>query len=56
MDAAGWERAALTARRHRSTRLHALTMAPAAISRGRLRAAGTLVRFAVGPAGSPVRR
>ncbi|WP_236655354.1 glycosyltransferase family 2 protein [Streptacidiphilus carbonis] len=49
LDGMGWNRAALAARRHRSTRLHALTLAPAAISRGKVRAAGTLVRFAVGP-------
>ncbi len=49
LDALGWSEAATAARRHRSTRLHALTLAPAALRRGQTGNARELTRFALGP-------
>ncbi|MFI0719850.1 glycosyltransferase family 2 protein [Streptomyces sp. NPDC021224] len=51
-DAAGWHRAARVARRHVTTRLHALTMVPRALRHGRFGAARSLT----GHAFAPVRR
>jgi GT2 family glycosyltransferase len=49
LDALGWHRAALAARRHRSTRLHAMTLLPAAVRRGHTDSARSLARFALAP-------
>jgi glycosyltransferase involved in cell wall biosynthesis len=46
MDEIGWHRAALVSRRHRSTRLHALTLAPTALRQRDAAAFGRLVRYA----------
>jgi GT2 family glycosyltransferase len=46
MDEIGWHRAALVSRRHRSTRLHALTLAPTALRQGDAAAFRRLVRYA----------
>ncbi|MFC1409140.1 glycosyltransferase family 2 protein [Streptacidiphilus sp. N1-12] len=48
MDRLGWHRAALTARRHLWSRLHALSMVPGALRRGRPDGAAGLIRFALG--------
>jgi glycosyltransferase involved in cell wall biosynthesis len=45
LQARGWTRAARAARLHRSARLHALTLVPAALRRGRTDAALRLVRY-----------
>lgn len=50
LDALGWPGAARAARRHRSTRLHALTLVPSALLSGETSGARTLTRFALGPA------
>ncbi|MFC1400528.1 MULTISPECIES: glycosyltransferase family 2 protein [Streptacidiphilus] len=50
LDRQGWPRAAAVARRHLSTRLHALTLLPGAVRRGNSTGAGTLLRFAALPA------
>ncbi|HTJ68667.1 MAG TPA: glycosyltransferase [Actinospica sp.] len=46
MDEIGWHRAARVSRRHRSTRLHALTLAPTALRQGDAAAFRRLVRYA----------
>jgi len=46
LDAIGWHRAARTARLHLSTRLHALTLVPGALRRGRPAAARALAAHA----------
>jgi len=46
MDQIGWHRAALVSRRHRSTRLHALTLAPTALRQRDAAALRRLVRYA----------
>jgi glycosyltransferase involved in cell wall biosynthesis len=46
MDEIGWHRAALVSRRHRSTRLHALTLAPTALRQRDAAAFRRLVRYA----------
>jgi glycosyltransferase involved in cell wall biosynthesis len=46
MDRIGWHRAALVSRRHRSTRLHALTLAPTALRQRDAAALRRLVRYA----------
>ena len=46
MDQIGWHRAALVSRRHRSTRLHALTLAPTALRQRDAAAFRRLVRYA----------
>ena len=46
MDQIGWHRAALVSRRHRSTRLHALTLAPTALRQRDAAAFARLVRYA----------
>lgn len=46
LDAIGWHRAARTARLHLSTRLHALTLVPGALRRGRPAAARSLAAHA----------
>ena len=46
MDALGWHRAADRARRHVSTRLHALTLVPGALGHGRLAAVRSLAAHA----------
>jgi hypothetical protein len=48
-DAAGWPRAARAARRHVSTRLHALAMVPGALRGGRPADARALARHALTP-------
>ncbi len=45
----GWTRAARAARRHTSSRLHAITELPGAIVHGRRAAIRNLVRHAFGP-------
>ncbi|MBO9578746.1 MAG: glycosyltransferase [Microbacteriaceae bacterium] len=49
----GWRRAARAARAHTSSRLHALTELPGALARGRGRAAGRLLRHALGGLEAP---
>ena len=49
LEALGWHRAALAARRHRSTRLHALTLLPGALRSGQTAGARSLTRFALAP-------
>jgi glycosyltransferase involved in cell wall biosynthesis len=49
LDALGWGEAATAARRHRSTRLHALTLLPGALRRGQTAGARSLTRFALAP-------
>ncbi|MHA6760607.1 glycosyltransferase family 2 protein [Streptacidiphilus sp. PAMC 29251] len=49
MDRLGWHRAARAARRHRSTRLHALTLLPGALRNGHTAGARSLTRFALAP-------
>jgi GT2 family glycosyltransferase len=55
LDAAGWHRAATVARRHVSTRVHALTMVPRALRHRELGVARNLTShaFASRPAGRP---
>jgi GT2 family glycosyltransferase len=45
LEARGWTEAAKAARRHRSARLHALTLVPTALRKGRADAALRLVRY-----------
>ena len=52
MDEIGWHRAALVSRRHRSTRLHALTLAPSALRQRDAAAFRRLVRYAASTGGS----
>lgn len=52
MDAIGWHRAALVSRRHRSTRLHALTLTPSALRQRDAAALRRLVRYAASTKGS----
>ena len=49
LDAMGWHEAATVARRHRSTRLHALTLLPGALRQGHAEGARSLARFALAP-------
>jgi GT2 family glycosyltransferase len=49
MDARGWHRAARVARRYVSSRLHAITLLPAAIKGGQAEGVRTLSRHAFGP-------
>jgi GT2 family glycosyltransferase len=49
LDRLGWHRAAKAARRHRSTRLHALTLVPSALLSGETSGARSLTRFALAP-------
>lgn len=46
LDAIGWSRAAAVSRRHRSARLHALTLVPTALRQHRTDSARHLVRYA----------
>lgn len=50
LDAQGWHRAARTARNHVSSRLHALTVVPQALRRGRGQDVGKLLRHTFAPA------
>ncbi|MEZ0065491.1 glycosyltransferase involved in cell wall biosynthesis [Streptacidiphilus sp. MAP12-20] len=50
LDGLGWSQAAKAARHHFSTRLHALTLVPAALRLGHRDGARTLAGFALGPA------
>jgi glycosyltransferase involved in cell wall biosynthesis len=52
LDELGWPAAATAARRHRSTRLHALTLLPGALRRGQTEGFRSLTRFALAPARS----
>lgn len=56
MDAAGWPRAARAARRHTSTRIHALTQVPVALRAGQVGTARTLAGYAVARAPKPAAR
>lgn len=56
LDALGWHRAARTARRHLSTRLHALTLVPGALRHRRPAAARALAGHAFAPVARPARR
>jgi glycosyltransferase involved in cell wall biosynthesis len=49
LEAGGWPKAARAARRHLSTRIHALTMVPGALKAGRRDGAATLLQFATAP-------
>ncbi len=49
LETLGWHRAAQAARRHRSTRLHALTLLPGALRSGQTAGARSLTRFALVP-------
>jgi GT2 family glycosyltransferase len=49
LDAIGWTEAAEVSRRHRSTRLHALSLVPTALKLGRPDSARQLVRYATSP-------
>jgi glycosyltransferase involved in cell wall biosynthesis len=49
LEARGWTAAARAARRHRSTRLHALTLVPSALRNGRADAALRLARYGASP-------
>ena len=49
LEARGWAEAARAARRHRSARLHALTLVPTALRKGRADAAMRLVRYGASP-------
>lgn len=55
LEAIGWTEAAQVARRHRSARLHALSLVPTALRAGRRDSAARLVRYAASPAGRPSR-
>lgn len=56
LDALGWHRAAVSARRHLSTRLHALTLVPGALAHGRPAAARSLAAHAFAPVARSPRR
>jgi GT2 family glycosyltransferase len=49
LDSIGWTEAAAISRRHRSARLHALTLVPAALKQRRPDSARQLVRYAASP-------
>jgi hypothetical protein len=49
LEARGWTEAAHAARKHRSARLHALTLVPTALKQGRTDAALRLVRYGASP-------
>jgi glycosyltransferase involved in cell wall biosynthesis len=49
LEAMGWTEAAKVARRHRSARLHALTLVPTALRAGRRDSAAKLMRYAASP-------
>jgi GT2 family glycosyltransferase len=49
LDSIGWTEAAAVSRRHRSARLHALTLVPAALKQHRTDSARQLVRYAASP-------
>jgi glycosyltransferase involved in cell wall biosynthesis len=49
LDAIGWTEAAAVSRRHRSARLHALSLVPSALKQRRGDSARTLVRYAASP-------
>lgn len=49
LDSIGWTEAAAISRRHRSARLHALTLVPAALKQHRTDSARQLVRYAASP-------
>jgi len=49
LDSIGWTEAAAVSRRHRSARLHALTLVPAALKQRRTDSARQLVRYAASP-------
>jgi len=49
MDEQGWPRAARAARRYTSSRLHAITLLPAAVRSGTMTGVRSLSRHAFGP-------
>ena len=49
LDSIGWTEAATVSRRHRSARLHALSLVPSALKQRRIDSAGQLLRYASSP-------
>ncbi|HZU57520.1 MAG TPA: glycosyltransferase [Actinocrinis sp.] len=49
LDSIGWAEAAAVSRRHRSARLHALSLVPAALKQRRMDSARQLLRYAASP-------
>jgi hypothetical protein len=49
LDGIGWTEAATVSRRHRSARLHALTLVPSALKQHRPDSARQLLRYAASP-------
>ncbi|HZP50770.1 glycosyltransferase family 2 protein [Actinocrinis sp.] len=49
LDSIGWTEAAAVSRRHRSARLHALSLVPAALKQRRMDSARQLLRYAASP-------
>lgn len=49
LDSIGWTEAAAVSRRHRSARLHALSLVPAALKQRRMDSARQLMRYAASP-------